>query len=59
VTRGSAAFFVLTGLGVLGYSLVMMAATLLSYSALTTATAVIYHDQRLRLDGLTATQPMS
>ncbi len=59
VTRGSAPFLILSGVGVLGYSLVMMAATLLSYSALTTATAVIYHDQRRRLDDLSAIQPLS
>ncbi len=59
VTRGSTSFFVLAGLGVLGYSLVMMAATVLSYSGMTTAMAVIYHDQRRRLDGLSTIQPMS
>ncbi len=59
VTRGSTSFFILAGLGVLGYSLVMMAATVLSYSGMTTAIAVIYHDQRRRLDGLSTIQPMS
>lgn len=59
VTQGSTAFFILAGLGVLGYSLVMMAATVISYSAMTTATAVIYHDQRRRLDGPAAIEPVS
>jgi hypothetical protein len=59
VTRGSTAFFVLAGLGVFGYSVVLTGATVLSYSAMTTATAVIYHDQRRRLDGPSAIQPMS
>jgi hypothetical protein len=57
VTQGSTAFFILAGVGVLGYSLVIMAATVLSYSAMTTATAVIYHDQRRRMDGLSDLQP--
>ncbi len=59
VTRGSTPFFILTGLGVLGYSLVMMVATVLSYSGMTTAMAVIYHDQRRRLDGIGANQLVS
>jgi hypothetical protein len=50
VTAGSPAFFTLVGLGVLGYVLTIVAAALLIYSALTTALAVLYHDQRRRKD---------
>jgi hypothetical protein len=48
VTVGSQAFFTLVGLGVLGYVLTIVVTALLAYSALTTAVAVLYHDQRLR-----------
>jgi membrane-anchored glycerophosphoryl diester phosphodiesterase (GDPDase) len=48
VTLGSPAFFVLAGLGVFGYALLIVVITLLIYSALTTALAVLYHDQRRR-----------
>jgi hypothetical protein len=48
VTAGSPAFFILVGLGVLGYVLTIVVTALLVYSALTTALAVLYHDQRLR-----------
>ncbi|MFZ0337967.1 MAG: hypothetical protein WAL45_08040 [Terracidiphilus sp.] len=44
----SPAFFTLVGLGVLGYVLTIVATVLLIYSALTTALAVLYHDQRRR-----------
>jgi hypothetical protein len=52
VTPGSPAFFALIGLAILGYLLIMIASCLFSYAAFTTALAVIYHDQRLRKDGL-------
>jgi hypothetical protein len=52
VTQGSPAFFVLIGLAVLGYLLVMILSCMFSYAAFTTALGVIYHDQRLRKDGL-------
>jgi len=48
----SAAFYILVGLGVLGYLLVAVVTALLIYAALTTVLAVIYHDQRRRMDGL-------
>jgi hypothetical protein len=54
VAAGSAAFFILVGLGVLVYMLIIAAYVLLSYAAFTTSLAVIYHDQRLRKDGLAA-----
>lgn len=50
VTIGSPAFFILVGLGLFGYLLVVMAYVMLSYAAFTTSLAVIYHDQRLRED---------
>jgi uncharacterized membrane protein len=52
VTVGSPAFFILTGLAVLGYLLILIASCLFSCAAFTTALAVLYHDQRLRKDGL-------
>jgi hypothetical protein len=52
VTVGSLAFYFLIGLAVLGYLLIMIASCLFSYAAFTTALAVLYHDQRLRKDGL-------
>ena len=51
VTVGSPAFFTLVGLGVLGYVLMIVVTVLLVYSALTTALAVLYHDQRRRKEG--------
>jgi hypothetical protein len=51
VTQGSPAFFVLIGLGVLGYLLILAVTCLLSYAGLTTALGVLYRDQRLRKDG--------
>jgi hypothetical protein len=51
VTVGSPPFFMLVGLGVLAYMLVIAATVLISYAAFTTSQAVIYHDQRLRKDG--------
>ena len=51
VAVGSAAFFILIGLAVLGYLLVLVACTMFSYVAYTTTLAVIYNDQRLRKDG--------
>ncbi len=52
VAVGSPAFYVLIGLAVLGYLLVMIASCLFSYAAFTTALAILYHDQRVRKDGL-------
>jgi hypothetical protein len=51
VTVGSPVFFVLIGLAVLIYLLLLVAFTSFIYAALITAQAVIYHDQRLRKDG--------
>ena len=51
VAAGSTAFYVLIGLAVLGYILIMIVTCLLSYAAFTTALAVLYFDQRLRKDG--------
>jgi hypothetical protein len=48
VAVGSPAFFTLVGLGVLGYVVMIVVTVLLVYSALTTALAVLYHDQRRR-----------
>lgn len=52
VTKGTPAFFILIGLGVLGYLLVILATMLFCNASFTTALAVIYRDQRLRKDGL-------
>jgi hypothetical protein len=51
VSVGSPAFFVLISLAVLIYLLLLVAFTSFIYAALTTAQAVLYHDQRLRKDG--------
>ena len=51
VALGSPAFFILIGLGVLGYLLVLVACAMFSYAAYSTTLAVIYNDQRLRKDG--------
>jgi hypothetical protein len=51
VTQGSPAFFILIGLAALGYVLVLIACAMFSYVAYTTALAVLYHDQRRRIDG--------
>jgi hypothetical protein len=51
VAVGTPAFFILIGLGVLGYLLVLVACAMFSYAAYSTALAVIYNDQRLRKDG--------
>jgi hypothetical protein len=48
VAVGTPAFYILIGLAVLGYLLIMIASCLFSYAAFTTALAVLYHDQRLR-----------
>jgi len=53
VAQDSPAFWVLIGLAGLGYLLILVATCLTSYASLTTALAVIYHDQRLRIDGPT------
>jgi hypothetical protein len=47
---GSPTFFILAGVGVFAYMLIIGACILLSYAAFTTALAVLYHDQRLRKD---------
>jgi hypothetical protein len=54
VAVGSLAFYILTGLAVLGYLLILMVSCLFSYAAFTTALAVLYYDQRLRKDGILA-----
>ena len=59
VAAGSVPFFILVGLGVLVYMLIIAACVLLSYAAFTTSLAVIYHDQRLRKDGLAAEPRMA
>jgi len=51
VAAGSAAFYVLIGLAFLGYLLVVIVTCLFTYAAFTTALAVLYFDQRLRMDG--------
>lgn len=51
VAAGSTAFYILIGLAVLAYLLVLVACSMFAYSAYTTTLAVIYNDQRLRRDG--------
>ncbi len=51
VSVGSPAFYVLVGLAVLIYLLVLVAGISFIYAAMTTTQAVLYHDQRLRNDG--------
>jgi|HubBroStandDraft_2_1064218.scaffolds.fasta_scaffold44410_1 hypothetical protein len=51
VAEGSPVFFILIGLGVLGYLLGMVACAMFSYVAYSTSCAVLYNDQRLRKDG--------
>jgi hypothetical protein len=58
VTAGSPTFFILVGIGVLAYMVVIGACVLLSYAAFTTALAVLYHDQRLRKDVLAPAAPL-
>lgn len=58
VTQDSPAFFVLIGLGVLGYALVILACTMFAYAVYTTALAVLYRDQRLRIDGPLPATPL-
>jgi hypothetical protein len=50
VTPGSPVFYVLIGLGILIYALAIAIYTALSYAAITTAMAVIYHDQKRRIE---------
>jgi uncharacterized membrane protein len=57
VSQGSPAFFILIGLAALGYVLVLVACTTISYAAYTTTLAVVYHDQRLRKDSLPPATP--
>ena len=57
VAVGSSAFFILIGLAVLGYMLVMVACTMFAYSAYTTTLAVLYNDLRLRKDGHLPSMP--
>ena len=59
VTVGSLVFYILIGLGVLGYLLIMIASCLFSYSAFTTALAVLYHDQRLRKEVFLVVTPQA
>jgi hypothetical protein len=58
VAEGSPAFFILIGLGVLGYLLVVVACAMFSYVAYSTSCAVLYNDQRLRTDGPLLTTPV-
>jgi hypothetical protein len=51
ITLGSPAFIVLVGLGVLLFSILILVYTAIFHASMTTAIAVIYHDQRRRLDG--------
>lgn len=50
VAARSPAFFILIGLGALGYLLMILVSSAFSYATYTTALAVIYHDQRRRKD---------
>jgi hypothetical protein len=52
LTQGSPVFIMLIGLAVLGYLLILVASCLFSYAVFTTTLAVLYHDQRLRKEGL-------
>ena len=52
VAAGSPVFFVLVGLGALVFLVLFFALISLSYAAVNSVFAVIYHDQRLRKDGL-------
>lgn len=52
VTKGSPVFYVLVALGILVYSVVVLLYGAICHSVLTTAIAVIYHDQRQRLEWL-------
>ncbi len=52
VSQGSPAFYILIGLGVLGYLLSIAISILVTYAAYATALAILYNDQRLRKDGL-------
>ncbi len=54
VAEGSAAFYILIALAALAYVLMVVATAMVSYVGLTTALAVLYHDQKLRKDGLAA-----
>lgn len=51
VRAGSAAFYILIALGAVIYLLLMVVYAAVTYAALNTALAVIYHDQRWRKDG--------
>ena len=51
VSEGSHAYYILIGLAIFGYLLVFAVSMLITYSANTTALAVLYRDQRLRKDG--------
>jgi hypothetical protein len=50
VSTGSPTFFLLAGVGVFAYMLIIGACILLSYAAFVTALAVLYRDQRFRKD---------
>ncbi len=51
VAVGSPAFFIIIGVAVLGYMLVLVTCAMFGYSAYTTTLAVLYNDLRLRKDG--------
>ena len=48
---GSAAFYILISLGIILYAALIFVYSVITYSAITTAIAVIYHDQKHRLEG--------
>jgi len=48
VAVGSTAFYILIGVAVLCYLLILIVSCLFSYAAFTTALAILYHDQRVR-----------
>jgi hypothetical protein len=58
VTEGSTAFIILIGLAGLGYLVTMFGCMLFSYVGYTTALAVLYRDQRLRIDGPQPAAPL-
>jgi hypothetical protein len=52
VTAGSPAFYILIGLAIALYLFVMLIYASFTYAAMNAAIAVLYHDQRLRKDGI-------
>ena len=58
VAAGSPVFFILIGVAIAFYLIVMVIYASFAYAALNAALAVLYHDQRLRKDGV-APAPLS